>query len=427
MLKQVIKIMNTTRIKKKLTITGIILAMGLAKPMTNVEAKEVKTYIFDNEELHNYCSNASIEDLMNSLNQNKILNDKYKTYIEKFINIVYKKYPNIDYSIFNQNLKTLEIIEVDTFDKSSNDVKGTYKIYENKIYLLSNLECEEYILFHELWHTFSIIYLSEEKALKSPSYGFAYGTALTEGMTAYLTNTITKDEYMSYDNQVSIIEMLVEIYGKDIISQYLDFGITEMVYNLSKNSDYEKASLFVKTADKDLNNKATNEEIINNYKYLIDIYCEDISSKTLESISNFQKAIMNLKYNLLIEKEIINYLKKYYSNVIINDDMNYIIFNTKESSKVFLLNNVYVIRASDNQNYFVNSNIMKKYIEEGIIRNIYSEEQIKLEYTTIYSITPLKEYITNNLLDIISIHEDKIYIDANLLEQKYEEEKILTK
>ena len=46
--------MNTTRLKKKLPVTGIILTVGFTKPILNLSAATVNTYIDDNDELHNY-------------------------------------------------------------------------------------------------------------------------------------------------------------------------------------------------------------------------------------------------------------------------------------------------------------------------------------------------------------------------------------
>ena len=99
--------MNTTRFKKRLTLASLILTVGFTRPILNVNAAEVKNYIEDNDELHKYCDKANKEDLIKSLEQNPYLSAEHKKYVNAFIEKAYKKYPNIDYTIFNENLKDL--------------------------------------------------------------------------------------------------------------------------------------------------------------------------------------------------------------------------------------------------------------------------------------------------------------------------------
>lgn len=425
--------MDTVRLRKKLTLASIFLTVGFTNPVLNVNAADVKTYIDDNDELHNYFNNANKEELINSLNENPYLNDKYRNYVKKFINKVYEKYPNIDYAIFNQNLKTLEIVEgtKEEIEKVEEDVKyvqGYYKIYENRIYLVSNSQYEEYILFHELWHAVSILYIKDEKALKNPTFGFSYGTSLSEGMTTYLTNSITLDECLSYENQLSIIEMIIEIYGEDIIYKYLEYGISGITYKLSADSSYSEASEFVRIADRELKEAATQEEIISNYKYLIDLYCKKIFSKTFKSISDFQKIVTRLDCSSEAKKEILLHLKDIYSNVVMTDEIKYIAFNTSDNTKIYVLDKLYVVRIENDQNYFVTSQIMRNYLDTGTICNIYNRDaEYYSENPIIYSITPLREFIMDNLLAFISVYEDKLYINVGSLDYKMYDEKVLTK
>lgn len=422
--------MNATRLKKKLTLAGIILTVGFTKPILNVSAATVNTYIDDNDELHNYYDNVTKEDLLNSLETNPYLSVKHKEYIKEFIEKAYNRYPNLDYTIFNQNLKSLKIIEMNTSEiiennsklnnnKINKDVRGYYLIYENEIYISNDIEYKEYILFHELWHAFSTIYIEDKHALKSPTYGFSYGLALEEGITTYLTNSICFDECLSYENQVSIVEILVEKYGEDVIFEYLDKGISEIVFKLSSDGNYNLANQFIKSMDKDMQNKACKTEIIDMYHYLIDIYLKDISNKSFGSIANFQKLITNLDYESEINKEILSYLKDNYVQIDITDEIRYIVFFTKEEAKVYLLDKIYVVRTINNEIYFVDTNIIKEYLSTGYIHNIYDQEERHYsDKPIIYSTVNFKDFIQDNLLNFINVSNNKIYVNTNVLDYK---------
>lgn len=384
--------MNATRLKKRLTLAGLILTIGFTKPVLNVNAAMVENYIEDNDELHKYYDKASKEDLLNSLEQNPYLSNNHKEYVKDFIEKIYKKYPDLDYTILNENLKDLQIFERSTDDIVNNsnsgnkDVKGYYLLYENEIYISTDVEYKEYVLFHELWHATSNLYIDDIKTFKSPTYGFSYGEAFDEGITTYLTNSILFDRYLSYEKQVFIVEMLVEKYGEKIIFEYLDKGISQILYILSKDSCYTEANNFVKLMDKDLNELTSDQEKKELHKYLFEI----------------------------------------------NDEIKYIVLSNDDVSQVHLLDKIYVVRVANNKKYFVNTRIIKEYLQTGYIRNIYDEEKTYYyEKPIIYSATTLKEFIEDNLYNFIDVYENKIYINADLLDYKSydieESVKVLTK
>lgn len=432
--------MNATRLKKKLTLASLILTVGFTRPILNVSAAEVKNYIEDNNELHQYYDKASKEDLLKSLEQNPYLSIEHKKYVNAFIEKAYKKYPNIDYTIFNENLKDLQIFEnnneeiVNNSNLDNNNVRGYYLLYENEIYISTDIEYKEYVLFHELWHAVSNLYIDEKQAFKSTTSGFSYGEAFDEGVVNYLNNSICFDNYLSYENQISIIKMLVEIYGEDLIFEYLDKGISHILYTLSKDSSYDEVDKFIKLMDKDLKQKANESEIKAIYKYLIDLYCKDISNKSFDSIARFQKLIANLDYYYHYQKineENLNYMRENYILYEISDKIKYIIFCNADEAQVYLLDKIYVVRIDNDKTYFVNTKIIKEYLQTGYIHNIYNEEQYYSEKPIIYSTTPFKEFIEDNLVNFIDVYENKIYINTSLLDyQLYdikETKKVLTK
>lgn len=331
----------------------------------------------------------------------------------------------------NENLKDLKIFkktneEIVKGATQGNNVvntntKGYYLLFENEIFKDQSSENKEYILFHELWHATFNLYIDDIKAFKSPTNGFLYGEALDEGIVNYLNNSICVDNCISYENQISNVEILVEIYGEEFIFEYLDKGILYVVYILSKDSSYEEANRFIKLMDKDLNQIASGQEIREIYKYLIDLYSKDISTKTVDSILNFQKLITNLDYTgslKTINTENLAYMKKNYCLYEISDKIKYIVFNHDKKSKVYLLDKIYAIRIENNETYFVDTNIIKEYLKTGYIHNIYEDKTYYSEQPVIYSTTLFRDFIEDNLVDFIDVYENKIYINTDSLDYK---------
>lgn len=297
--------------------------------------------------------NCNFKDSLNTfLKQNptilKNINYEYISYINVFLNTLDKN-PNIDLSLFYENLKTLTIKEKNNFNRliffpTSN--KAAYKLKKNQIQLLKN-NYDFYIL-HELLHCASF-----KKIDNGYCTGFYYslaktmiGRALNEEYTAilekrYFNENANQNIYTNVRFLVDKMETIIEKQNMEklyftanlngLINEFIKYGKSkeEIVFFIDE-LDYLYYSLG------DPESKILCQDVLYHVtNFLIDCYkkkcsIEKNNNPSLnEFINSFQKQIKSngISYNFLSDdfmKYQRNELKQYYISAVSDFKRNYI-------------------------------------------------------------------------------------------------------
>ena len=89
-----------------------------------VEAYEVRTvyeWVDSIEELKQFFpGQVTFHTIRTSLKRNTNINDEYRAYTNEFIDLLEEKYPDIDLTVFNENLKIFEVKEITKKDMMKN-------------------------------------------------------------------------------------------------------------------------------------------------------------------------------------------------------------------------------------------------------------------------------------------------------------------
>ena len=174
-------------------------------------------YIDKNKYLEEYgVTKASFSDVRETLNQNEHLTLKQKSYINEFLERLEERLPNVDLSVFNYNLKTLIIEEIDN-DIWNYSSDGQYDNINNTISIKKEYhsESETYeVIFHELGHVLNntMITVTEEnkdypvntkivRVIRSfANKNEKFGSFGVEGFNTVLTDYLLTREWENYFN-----------------------------------------------------------------------------------------------------------------------------------------------------------------------------------------------------------------------------------
>lgn len=259
---------------KGMMLTTLIPSM-LFSSNTNKEKQEYK-FIITMEDLESiYSTKPTIDDLKKSLDDNSNITDEYKEYTKEFIELVEAKFPDFDFTIFNENLKQFNVIEISIEDmqKENPNRYAYYKISESSIYMHNEYKKEEikkYCYFHELWHMFNNLCVKKDNIIyyRSTTMSNLSGTALDEGMTTFLTEQIYSKDILNYVNEYDEVKILYQIFGEDLLNAYTELGVDGIENLILKNMSYSEAGnlIYLMNNEKnDKNNSVKIYEILINY------------------------------------------------------------------------------------------------------------------------------------------------------------------
>ncbi len=169
--------------------------------------------IYNNDALTAFgMEDVTFEDVRNTLAQNEKISDKYRLYMEEYLDRLEERMPQVDLRVLNNNWKILEY-EEDLDNDGLDD--GYFDIEDGKIHLK-----EEYInqetgkpdekklkekVWHELTHTLNygkIIIEDKDTSKELTLYKFFrrsnYGESFSEGFTTILTDYLLADDVETY-------------------------------------------------------------------------------------------------------------------------------------------------------------------------------------------------------------------------------------
>lgn len=394
------------KIYKKICLFAMIPTVLIQNPFgkNEVEAYEVRTvyeWVDSIEELKQFFpGQVTFHTIRTSLKSNANINDEYRAYTNEFIDLLEEKYPDIDLTVFNENLKIFEVKEITKKDMMKNKNRESYyhiptaTIYMHDEY--KTIENKKYCYFHELWHMFNNLYIKDHNNVyyKSPSMYESKGTAFDEGMTTFLTEQLFTSDIQGYTKQYDEISILYDIYGDDFIKSYLDSEIEGVELFLSNSVGYENACQFIQLMNdewkKQLNSPLDIYEILSNMYH---------NQEETANFSDLSQTIDNLCYDKSIKKEI----KSLFGNPIIFDE-NWKV--TVNGENYYTIDDLYFLKCEGSY-YLVNDEIVKKYFQTGYIQNVDDEDFVYARGNKLCDKTELSEYT-----DVDIFHYD---MDQNIV------------
>lgn len=231
-----------------------------------------------------------------------ICNNEYKEYIYSFFERIVNDINEDDLICFYNNIKNLDIVKVDKFDKDT--VIGRYDQNKNIIYIKDGYTS----IYHELFHVCSSAYgdgihysgfLQEHK-------NYYIGNGINEGYTQLLTERYFGDLEGVIDSGYTIEKMFMElvekIVGKERMEElYFNVNLYELIIELNKYSSLDMIMKFIVDMDfiRNYSNNCIGDTCI------LDILMEKMNSVSLFLVEcYFNKVVSNIDGNCLTEEQV---------------------------------------------------------------------------------------------------------------------------
>ena len=237
--------------------------------------------------------------------------EQYQKYVNHFIDVLSQD-ENVDLSIFNNNLQSLEILIKDNEENYS----AGYDRHNNIIRLKNDESISS--IYHELLHAAStrkdddLIYsgLSQEVIETK----LLLGIGLTEGITEFL-----REQYFGKTNSYFLekfyVEKLLEIVSeKSIKSCYFKADNEGLINELTQYATFNEIKLFLYNLDtytismqnpENANIEEIQDAITECTDFLINVYYNKLSILNIENIENMMKDYIN-EFNMYIIEPTLN-------------------------------------------------------------------------------------------------------------------------
>lgn len=214
--------------------------------------------IFNSEELDDVFENKkediTYDDIINDINNNPNISDKYKQIYLELINNYKEKYPTIDLRILHHNLQTLAIAELDERDMKikarSIDACAVYRVDENTIYVAKGCQFEKgtwdyQVITHEMGHTFRELKttIGDKKVRCQFESISGHGTIVGEAMNSLMTlrSYDTEEKDIAYQLQSNMNELMVESMDNYFYDDYINHNLTYYENQLNEYNEDDQA------------------------------------------------------------------------------------------------------------------------------------------------------------------------------------------
>lgn len=396
-------------------ILSVILIGKLSKnnDEKDTNIKIVYEMLENNSELKLYFQEDITFDIVrNSLENNSLIDDEYRTYTNEFINLIEKRFPDIDLTILNENIKMFSVSEIKKEDMQKERKREAY--YDIKTISIvmhdehENINNKKYCYFHELWHMFNNLYFEKDGIIyyKNPIMFSLAGTAFDEGMNTFLTKQISTSSLNSYARQYDEIKILYSIFGEELIKTYLDSGIEGIQLLLSEKIGFDLSYNLIQYMNDEL--EKINEDPLPIYKILLELYFNHNDGNVNHEI--MVETLGNLLYSREVKKEILTLFYDSLPQVGVTDDWSV----TFDNEKYYKLKDLYFIECGDIE-YLVTNDTLVEFFNTGIIKNIYDIEGVDQRGLKIKMRSSLLEYLKYYGENFTYDEENHVvYIDGKL-------------
>lgn len=240
-------------------------------------------------------------------------NEKFQQYIDNFIKVLSNE-ENVDLSIFNDNLQSLEII---IKDNDQNYFAGYDR--HNNIIRIKNEESVSSI-YHELLHAAStriedgFIYSGLSQEILETK--LLLGLGLTEGITEFLNEQYFETaNKKSYFLEKFYVKRLLELVSEEAIkNSYFKADNEALLDELIQYTTFDEIKLFLYNLDtytismqnpENANIEEIQDAITECTDFLINVYYNKLSILNIENIENMMKDYIN-EFNMYIIEPTLN-------------------------------------------------------------------------------------------------------------------------
>ncbi len=289
------------------------------KKITFHEPEALKEYLTE--------TNVTKEQVLNSIEENKNIDDTTKEIIIDYVNTMMDYYPGIDMDMFNDNIKTLSIKKItkEQLEENSEGCKAYYNAYKNTIFLNENIKLTEdskdmVILRHELTHMINEYYRKNNEYTLYLETSKMENYYTKEALTVIMSTVPFENRYseqtrssMGYELTSNIIRtLLVSLPNASIQSIYTS-NIDDFKNYLSEN---------IKS---DINSKKFLDliEIISSEYYNSDVHMNENNREQIFKYiaDSYNKNIINENTSEEEVNEILNYMNNQLRNGINNNNL----------------------------------------------------------------------------------------------------------
>ena len=384
--------------------------------ITNDDEDKIEYEYLDSiDELKKYFSEDITFDMVRqSLENNHNISDEYREYTNEFINLLEQKYPNIDLTIFNENIKIFNVYEITANEMKEEKTREAYYDVANVSITMHNehnsIDRKKYCYFHELWHMFNNLCLEVDGIIfyKTPTLYELDGTAFDEGMNTFLTEQLIDVGLSSYVRQLDQIKILHEIYGDELIYIYLDSGIEGVEIRLAKDIGYREMYELIKNMNYELEEKLNDPTLI--FNILANLYVKSGKENRITT-NNIIDILENLIYDKEVKEQILLNFDSRVGVVQIPEDA----LVSFDDTNFYELEDLYFVECNE-ETYIVNDEIVIDFFNKGVIRNVYDSSSTYIGNEKIKIDVSLKEYIKySEHIYNYDEHNNIVYINKEMI------------
>lgn len=248
---------------------------------------------------------VTYDTIIQDINSNSNIPQKYKDLYITLANNLKKQYPDMDLRIWHENLKTMQIKEVDEMDMKIKAVSAsayaTYRKDENVIYTVKDYNYEpgtwEYqVIMHEMCHPIrsGIFKVGKNEVNVHFESRSGEGTIISEAMNSLLAvrSYDQNERDIAYQLQSNMVELMVDSMDNYTYQDYVEHSLTYFENELNKQNGNDKAVEIVglinlQYKDYHDNKVLVDEEMFHEvYDYIADMYY----SKNINSSMSYEEA-----------------------------------------------------------------------------------------------------------------------------------------
>ena len=207
--------------------------------------------IYDNSELDDVLGYSREEitynDIINDINNNPHMSQKFKDLYIKLANNLREQYPNMDLRIWHYNLQTLKIVELSEMDMQLKAMSGTacavYRQDENTIYTVEGYDYVQgtwdyQVIMHEMGHPIrSLVTHIGENQVKARFQSYSgHGTVIGEALNSLLTlrSYDPNEKDVAYQFQSNMVELMVNEMDNYTYQDFVEHNLTYFEQQLNE-------------------------------------------------------------------------------------------------------------------------------------------------------------------------------------------------
>ena len=225
-------------------------------------------YVYDCAYLDRLFDSAKIgkRELLQALNSNKEIGEKYKRFLAEYIDLLFERYPDNNYRIFYENLKNLKIVECkDKYDlfyhSLSMDSFACFVAKEDTIYTVAEYDYKKgtwdyQVIMHEISHALRT-YWDESKNNHAQFPDLTFMSVIEEeAMNSIFTVSLFDYEEpdIAYQLQSNIFKTFVSSMDNYDLNDYVNHSTSYFVRKLDEftgHTNYAASILKVMEAQYD--------------------------------------------------------------------------------------------------------------------------------------------------------------------------------